>query len=127
MEKKEREKEVMQIVTMIKDNLFKDWKADVSPLLEFIEQELAKAREEGKREQAELDRALYSVSFEHIKNADFEKILLESVDKAREEQFTQKELKRIEELLGFMLSDYPSSFWKLEDKSIEKKLSKLKQ
>ena len=49
------------------------------------------------------------------------------LDKAREEQFTQKELKRIEELLGFMLSDYPSSFWKLEDKSIEKKLSKLKQ
>ena len=51
----------------------------------------------------------------------------QELDKAREEQFTQKELKRIEELLGFMLSDYPSSFWKPEDKSIEKKLSKLKQ
>ena len=53
MEKKEREKEVMQIVTMIKDNLFKDWKADVSPLLEFIEQELDKAREEGNEELSE--------------------------------------------------------------------------
>lgn len=51
----------------------------------------------------------------------------QELDKAREGQFTQQELKRIEELLGFMLSDYPSSFWKPEDKSIEKKLSKLKQ
>ena len=50
----------------------------------------------------------------------------QELDKAREEQFTQQELKRIKELLGFMLSDYPSSFWKPEDKSIEKKLSKLK-
>ena len=56
-----------------------------------------------------------------------QRMIEQELDKAREEQFTQKELKRIEELLGFMLSDYPSSFWKPEDKSIEKKLSKLKQ
>lgn len=55
-----------------------------------------------------------------------EDFISRELDKAREGQFTQQELKRIEELLGFMLSDYPSSFWKPEDKSIEKKLSKLK-
>ncbi len=58
---------------------------------------------------------------------ELEYFISQELDKAREEQFTQQELKRIEELLGFMLSDYPSSFWKPEDKSIEKKLSKLKQ
>lgn len=55
---------------------------------DIFSQELSKAREEGRREQAELDRALYGVSFEHIKNADFEKILLEYVDKARREYFS---------------------------------------
>lgn len=60
---------------------------DPNVVLEFILEELSKAREEGRREQAELDRALYGVSFEHIKNADFEKILLEYVDKAREEGY----------------------------------------
>ena len=68
-----------------------DWdrwrKQDPNVVLEFILEELSKAREEGRREQAELDRALYGVSFEHIKNADFEKILLEYVDKAREEGY----------------------------------------
>ena len=63
---------------------------------EIIQKEIDKAREEGKREQAELDRALYSVSFEHIKNADFEKILLESVDKARENAIKDL-IKKIEE------------------------------
>ena len=57
---------------------------------------------------------------------EIEVLISQELDKAREGQFTQQELKRIEELLGFMLSDYPSSFWKPEDKSIEKKLSKLK-
>lgn len=55
---------------------------------DIFSQELSKAREEGRREQAELDRTLYGVSFEHIKNADFEKILLEYVDKARREYFS---------------------------------------
>jgi len=65
----------------------------------------------------------------HYENEDYVRVsdIQQELDKAREEQFTQQELKRIEELLGFMLSDYPSSFWKPEDKSIEKKISKLKQ
>ena len=62
----------------------------------YIDQELDKAREEGRREQAELDRTLYGVSFEHIKNADFEKILLESVDKAKE-NIIKDLIKKIEE------------------------------
>jgi len=39
---------------------------------------------------------LYSVSFEHIKNADFEKILLESVYKAKENAIKDL-IKKIEE------------------------------
>lgn len=65
-------------------------------LVDFIKQELDKAREEGRREQAELDRTLYGISFEHIKNADFEKILLESVDKAKE-NIIKDLIKKIEE------------------------------
>ena len=65
-----------------------DHRTIIEELEHFIEEELDKAREEGRGEQAELDRALYSVSFEHIKNADFEKILLEYVDKARREYFS---------------------------------------
>lgn len=36
-------------------------------LLDFIEQELDRAREEGRQEQAKLDRELYGMSFEEIK------------------------------------------------------------
>ena len=44
----------------MKDN---DWRGQ---LQEIIEQELDKAREEGRREQAELDRSIYGMSFEEF-------------------------------------------------------------
>jgi hypothetical protein len=65
-----------------KDKEFGEYLQSIAP--RYTQKELDKAREDGKREQAELDRVLYSVSFEHIKNADFERILLESVKKAKE-------------------------------------------
>lgn len=56
---------------------------------------------------------------------ELEDFIQQEIDRARKGQFTQGELKRIGDLLGFMLSDYPSSYWKEEDKQIEIKLSKL--
>jgi hypothetical protein len=46
-------------------------------------------------------------------------------EKQEERTFTKEELKRISELVGFMESDYPSSYWKPEDKTIKEKVSKL--
>jgi hypothetical protein len=50
MEKKEREEKIVNMLVGIKDDLFSNWKADPKPLLDFIEQELDKAREEGYQE-----------------------------------------------------------------------------
>lgn len=41
-------------------------KPNLEPLLDFISQEIEKAREEGRKEQAELDRSIYGMSFEEF-------------------------------------------------------------
>ena len=95
----------------------KDWKKKLREL-SFMKGYYFKLEDNGLVEKKDDQLVFNREELEHF--------VQQELDKAREEQFTQKELKRIEELLGFMLSDYPSSFWKPEDKSIEKKLSKLK-
>ncbi len=40
--------------------------AVMQEIIEYFEQELDKAREEGKEEQAELDRSIYGMSFEEF-------------------------------------------------------------
>jgi hypothetical protein len=42
----EREEKIMRFVKQAKDEIFSTGKADISPLLKYIEQELSKAREE---------------------------------------------------------------------------------
>mgnify|MGYP000974190544 CR=1 FL=1 len=110
MEKKESIKEYLQKMLdrwnkydELDGFVAENFRVDLEKTLEYWDlriadnkEELDKAREEGRREQAELDRTLYGVSFEHIKNADFEKILLESVDKAKE-NIIKDLIKKIEE------------------------------
>lgn len=100
MERKDWRKDLRRgwghLYLLNEDNEFCKIINEIDDLEDFVSREIDKAKEEGSREQAELDRALYSVSFEHIKSADFEKILLEAIEGAKEEVIKDL-IKKIEE------------------------------
>jgi len=48
------------------DIMHYDGTYSTSDLVKFIQQELDRAREEGRKEQAELDRSIYGMSFEEF-------------------------------------------------------------
>ena len=67
MEKKEEKKLHYLLIGLGNAKTHEDSKRQWKEILEHIDQELSKAREEGRQEQAKLDRELYGMSFEEIK------------------------------------------------------------